>query len=190
VGHPDNVGLQSRPGGRILNSGWIGGRYLGMTLLFLVLAGVVAPLLARRSSSTSQPVPFNHSKHTQDLGLNCEFCHKYVRTSAHSGLPGVDICSICHLAQQGESEASATVTELITAGNAFQFNKLFKMPANVFYTHRRHVAVAGLECDQCHGSIGEMDRSPNRPLVNVTMDFCMDCHTLENQSLDCNACHR
>jgi hypothetical protein len=26
--------------------------------------------------------------------------------------------------------------------------------------------------------------------VEVTMDFCMDCHREQGQTLDCNACHR
>jgi len=190
VDRKGSVEAQSGPSNRTLNSGRIDRRYLGITLLFVVLLAAAAPLVARRSSGVSQPVPFNHNKHTQELGLNCEFCHKYVRTSAHSGLPGVEVCSICHRAQQGESEESVMVTELITAGNPFQFKKLFRMPSHVFYTHRRHVAVAELECAECHGRIAETDRSPARPFVNMTMEFCMDCHSVQGQSLDCNACHR
>jgi hypothetical protein len=107
----------------------------------LVLAAVLVPLVARSRSAVPQPIAFNHLKHTQDLGLNCEFCHKYVRTSAHAGLPGAETCSMCHQVTQGTSEEAARVTELLTEGIPLQFNKLFRLPDHVFYTHRRHAGI-------------------------------------------------
>ena len=158
---------------------------------FAVLAVVViVPLVARAGPSVPQPIAFNHRKHTADLGLTCEFCHKYVRVSAHSGLPDGQTCSMCHQAPQGTSEEAARVTELLASGDPIRFNKLFSLPSHVFYTHRRHVGIADLECETCHGAIADTERPPSRPLVRVDMDFCMDCHRQEGQSLDCNACHR
>ncbi len=164
------------------------GRY--SVLVVLVLAAVLVPLVARSRSAVPQPIAFNHLKHTQDLGLNCEFCHKYVRTSAHAGLPGAETCSMCHQVTQGTSEEAARVTELLTEGIPLQFNKLFRLPDHVFYTHRRHAGIGELECATCHGSIAETERPPDRALVDITMDFCMDCHREQEQTLDCNACHR
>jgi hypothetical protein len=129
-------------------------------------------------------------KHTQDLGLECVFCHPYARTSAHSGLPDAAICSLCHSTTQGTSSEAARVTELLAAGDSLHFNKLFGLPAHVFYTHRRHVTIAGLECTDCHGTIAETDRPPSRSLVQVDMDFCIACHRRAGASLNCNACHR
>ena len=76
------------------------------------------------------------------------------------------------------------------AGAAIRFNKLFLMPDHVFYTHRRHVAIAEIDCAQCHGAIAETERPPDRALVRITMDTCMDCHRDRGQTLNCNACHR
>src|SRR5574341_1012864 len=70
-----------------------------------------------RSPAVPQPVAFNHRKHTQDLQLNCEFCHQYVTSGAHAGLPGTDICSTCHLAPLGESQEAARLTELLSQGD-------------------------------------------------------------------------
>ncbi len=156
----------------------------------LVLAAVLVPFVARSRSAVPQPIDFNHLKHTQDLGLNCEFCHKYVRTGAHAGLPGAETCSICHQVPQGTSEEAARVTELLTEGSPLQFNKLFRLPTHVFYTHRRHAGIGELECQNCHGPVDETERPPDRALVRITMDFCMDCHREQGQTLDCNACHR
>jgi hypothetical protein len=164
------------------------GWYLGLAGLIFVV--VVLLIVARRSPAVPQPVAFNHRKHTEDLGFNCEFCHEYVRTGAHAGLPDVETCSMCHATPQGTSDEAARVTELIEQGDPLRFNKLFRLAPHVFYTHRRHVGIAELECENCHGAIAETERPPSRPLVRITMDTCMDCHRERNATLDCNACHR
>lgn len=165
-------------------------RMVGVVLAIVLVVAVAIPLLARRGPSISQPVAFNHRKHTEELGLTCEFCHKYARTSAHSGLPDAETCSMCHRVPQGTSEEAAKVAQLVASGDPLYFNKLFRLPSHVFYTHRRHVGIAGLECESCHGAIAETERPPPRPLVTMTMDYCIDCHREQGQTVDCNACHR
>lgn len=162
--------------------------YGGIALVLLVI--IVVPLAARRGRAVPQPVAFNHLKHTQELGLNCEFCHMYVRSGAHAGLPDAATCSACHGTRLGTSAEAAKVTALIEADDPIRFNKLFRLSDHVYYTHRRHVGIAEVQCETCHGAIAETQRPPERPLVSVTMDFCMDCHREQGQSLDCNACHK
>jgi DnaJ-class molecular chaperone len=124
--------------------------------VLVLAAAVTLPLVARRGA-VAQPIEFNHRKHTEELGLNCEFCHAYVRRGAHAGLPDAQTCSMCHTVPQGASE---------------------------------DVALGELECEVCHGAIAATERPPRGPLVEITMDFCMDCHREQGQTLDCNACHR
>lgn len=161
-----------------------------LVLAVVLLAATVLFLGVRRGPAVPQPIAFNHRKHTQDLGLNCEFCHVYVKTGAHAGLPDAETCSMCHLTPQGTTEEAARVTERISEGDPLLFSKLFRLPPHVFYTHRRHVGIAELECQNCHGAIAESERPPDRPLVRVTMGFCIDCHLEQQQTVDCNACHR
>lgn len=158
--------------------------------VIVVLLAVAIGILVGREPAVPQPVAFNHLKHTQELQLTCEFCHKYVRQGAHAGLPDAETCSICHSAPQGTSEEAAKVTELISEGDPLRFTKLFRLPDHVFYTHRRHVGLGELECVNCHGTIAETERPPPRALIRVTMEFCVDCHREQEQTLDCNACHR
>jgi hypothetical protein len=115
----------------------------------------------RSLPAVTQPVAFNHLKHTKDLGLACAFCHQYVMSGAHAGLPQRATCAMCHQAPQGESPEAARLTELLAAGAPVNFNKLFRLPDHVNYTHRRHVGIAKLECPNCHGAIAE---TPSRPL--------------------------
>ncbi len=163
------------------------------TLLVLtsmaLLAVVAVVVTVKRGPAVPQPIAFNHLKHTSDLGLACDFCHKYVLTGAHAGLPDAGTCSMCHRAPQGDSAEAAKVTELLEAGDPLRFNKLFRLPDHVFYTHRRHVGIAGLDCENCHGPIAETERPPERALVRVSMNTCLDCHREREQTLDCNACH-
>ena len=166
--------------------GWI----IGAAGVGIVVVVGTALLFAVPSPSVPQPIAFNHLKHTQDLGLACEFCHKYVKTGAHAGLPNEQTCTMCHQNPQGTSEEAAKVTELLTAGQPIRFNKLFRLEPHVFYTHGRHVGIAELECTNCHGGIADTERPPKRALVKVDMDFCLDCHRERGQSLDCIACHR
>jgi len=156
----------------------------------ILIAAIGVAVGALGTPPVPQPVAFNHLKHTQELGLNCEFCHVYVKKGAHAGLPDAQTCSMCHTAPQGTSTEAARVTTLIAQGDPLTFNKLFGLAPHVFYTHRRHVGIAELECENCHGKIAESERPPDRALVKVDMDFCMDCHREQGQTLDCNACHR
>ncbi len=155
----------------------------------VVIASVVS-LVAAPGPRVPQPVQFNHLKHAGEFQMACDFCHPYVGTGAHAGLPDAETCSACHETVQGTSPEAARVTELIAQGDPLRFNKLFRLEPHVFYTHRRHVGIAELPCEECHGRIAETTRPPNRPLVEMTMDFCMDCHLERGATLDCNACHR
>lgn len=156
----------------------------------LIVALVLLASLLGRTPSVAQPIAFNHRKHTEDLGLACEFCHAYVTRSARAGLPGRELCSACHVVEQGESPEAAKLTRLIQQGDSLVFNKLFRLPAHVYYSHRRHVGIAGIKCETCHGLIQATERPPGRPLVKVDMDFCLGCHRSRSQSSDCVACHR
>jgi len=60
----------------------------------------------------------------------------------------------------------------------------------VFYSHRRHVVVAKIPCETCHGAIARTSAPPARPLVKIRMKFCIGCHQRRNVTVDCIACHR
>lgn len=155
-----------------------------------LLAAIILVIVGNRPPAVLQPVAFNHLKHTERLGLACEFCHRYVKAGAHAGLPGSEVCALCHRAPQGESAEAARLTELLVAGAPLRFNKLFRLPDHVNYTHRRHVGIAQLDCRNCHGAIAQTEQPPARPLVRIDMDFCLSCHRARGQSQDCVACHR
>lgn len=80
--------------------------------------------------------------------------------------------------------------EYIRNGQSVPWRRLYDVPDDVYYSHRRHVTVAQLECVECHGEIGTSTSPPTGPLNDLTMEFCIDCHEKQNASTDCIACHR
>jgi len=161
-----------------------------LQVAFLAVAAAALLAIPRGTPPVAQPVAFNHRKHTKDLKLDCQFCHQYVTAGAHAGLPDAKVCVMCHQVRQGQSAEAARVTELLARGDSLHFNKLFRLPSHVNFTHRRHVGIAKLACEGCHGAIADAQRPPERPLVTIRMAFCLDCHRAQRQSVDCVACHR
>ncbi len=156
----------------------------------VVLAAAIAAGAAVATGGVGQPIAFNHRLHTQQLKLECELCHPYVKTGHHPGLPTLETCAMCHQTPQGKSAEAAKVTEYVTSGRPLVFRKLFSLAPYVFYTHRRHVGIAQLECRNCHGDIALTTTPPRRPLVRIRMSLCLDCHRRMHQTTDCIGCHR
>jgi predicted CXXCH cytochrome family protein len=114
----------------------------------------------RPTQRVVQPIAFNHQKH--------------VRT----------------LEPLTDSPEEAKIFELVKAGKVDVFRKLFRLPDHAFYTHRRHVVVAKLPCERCHGAIADTTSPPERPLVRISMEFCLGCHQSSGASSACTSCHR
>lgn len=159
-----------------------------IALVILLVAAAHAILF--RPPPVKQPVAFNHRKHTEQLKIACQLCHQYDATGAHAGLPGAQTCVMCHQVRQGTSPEAARLTVLLARGDSLRFRKLFHLPPYVYFTHRRHVGIAKLPCEKCHGAIALTERPPERPLVVIRMRVCLGCHQLAGQSVDCVACHR
>jgi hypothetical protein len=161
----------------------------GLALLAITSVGaVLGRVLLRPKSGVEQPIAFNHLKHTESL--ECDICHEFFRKAAHSGVPGLSTCRQCHESPQTDSAEEKKINQLAAAGQEQVFVKLFHLPDNVFYTHRRHVGIAKLDCATCHGAIAKTTSLPATPLVRITMRFCIDCHKRSGASVQCTRCHR
>jgi hypothetical protein len=152
-------------------------------LILLAAYGQPAPRVAE------QPVAFNHRIHVQDLGLECSDCHEFFESETFAGLPKAETCAMCHEEAQGESSEEERLVKLLAEGKPLAWQHLFLQPAHVFYSHRRHVTVAGLECERCHGSFAETETPPKEVEI-LSMDACIDCHHERQASTDCTVCHR
>lgn len=137
---------------------------------------------------TNQPILFNHKIHAEN-DLTCIDCHPYYMEHASSGRPNIETCAPCHEEALTESEQELKLLEYIHNGDEIAWVRLFHVPEDVYFSHRVHVVVGKLECDVCHGDIGESTRPPSKPR-NLSMAACIDCHEKSQADNDCIACHR
>jgi hypothetical protein len=141
------------------------------------------------SSPGPQPIRYNHAVHIE-AGLACQDCHTGARDQVQATLPTIDTCLMCHEEAVTESAEEEKIRAFAQAGQEIPWVKITRVPAHVYFSHRRHVALGGLDCADCHGPMETLTEPPRRPFRPVSMEACMDCHEQSELRNDCNDCHR
>ncbi|UCE05119.1 MAG: cytochrome c3 family protein [bacterium] len=159
-------------------------------LYVLVLLVAVIGFVTLRGENIKQPLQYNHKKHVEDAGLGCPDCHQYVENLAAAGMPRTSTCLECHAEALTEGTEEQKFLELAANGNEIRWQPVYKMPADVYFSHQRHVTIAEIECETCHGNIAELTTPPKRPAVKLSMKYCMKCHEEMKADNDCLACHK
>ena len=136
-----------------------------------------------------QPIRYNHAIHIAN-GLVCEDCHVGVREQAQATLPTIATCLTCHEVPLTEDPEEEKIRALAAAGQEIPWVQLTRVPAHVYFSHRRHVAQGSMECADCHGPMETLTEPPERPFRLMTMDTCLECHEQRKVRNDCNDCHR
>ncbi len=139
-------------------------------------------------SKTGQPISFNHEKHAEQ-GLECDVCHPYFKTQTFAGMPGIATCLECHKEPITKSPEEERIREFQKKGEEISWKRLYEEPEHVYFSHRAHVVLGKTACQVCHGNIGQNQKPPTKQWVNMSMDWCMDCHTKNKVINDCLACH-
>lgn len=167
-------------------------RHLGSLILIVLLVTVTAYAYRswKRADRIEQPLAFSHRTHAANAQIECAQCHPYFSQGARSGLPDSEVCVACHAEALTQSPEETKLRDSFQRNQPIVFRKLFHLPTHVYYSHRRHVVLGKLECATCHGDIANSESPPLRPLVQVSMDFCVKCHARSNVTNDCKACHR
>lgn len=170
-----------------------------MVLLIALAGGVLVVGALRLVASMppiEQPIRFDHQKHAGKLGFACVTCHESVKTHLFAGVPQLDTCLTCHsIIKRMSAQRLARKPELaklkqyVSVGH-IPWNRVYRQPDYVFFSHRRHVTVARIECATCHGDMKALSAPPPRPLVNQSMDWCIGCHEQRHASQDCISCHK
>lgn len=158
---------------------------------FLAAMGIILVfflLLQLFGGGVDQPLQFNHKIHKEN-DLECLDCHLYFEDHASSGRPRLETCQGCHEEPLGESKAEKILVDHISSGKELEWKRLYRVPEDVYFSHRRHVILGNIECQICHGDIGESIRPPAKP-IKITMKKCMKCHNEKKADNDCIACHR
>jgi len=154
------------------------GLILAFVVGLLVLPGVF-------SDTPEQPILFNHSAHTD---LECSGCHDGVEEQTFAGFPGLDTCLLCHETPLTESPEEEKIRTMAAQGLPLSWSRILRQPSHVYFSHRRHTAIGGLECSRCHEGMETLTAPPTE-LDGLTMDECINCHEENRVAAGCVDCH-
>ena len=155
-----------------------------------------------------QPIHYSHRIHAGENGIDCKYCHSAARVSKHSNIPSLNVCMNCHknISEVAESTATEEYSKAFYDGeieklyaavgwdkatqsytgktSPVKWVRIHNLPDFVYFNHSQHVAVAGVECQTCHGPVEEMEiMSQHSPL---TMGWCINCHRETNVKVEDN----
>jgi mono/diheme cytochrome c family protein len=122
----------------------------------------------------TQPINFSHKLHAGDMEINCAYCHTGVYKGKQSGIPSSSICMNCHNTIKRESPEIQKIYTAIEKNQPIQWVRVHNLPDLAYFNHAQHTNVGGLDCENCHGDIKNMEVVQQRH--TLTMGWCIDCH--------------
>lgn len=169
-------------------------------LALLVLGGGFLVSRSGEGNGPTQPIDFNHQKHTNSdlLKLECTFCHQGVTTGPAATIPKIEKCMTCHQASVTSNPEAEKVKAFSASGREPSWVRLFRLNADIIYSHKVHVGEVGLVCATCHGDVastarfvrGFGGRGVGGMAGRQFMEFCLSCHRERGASQDCLTCHK
>lgn len=147
------------------------------------------PFVPTRPPVPPQPVPFPHVAMVS-RGVPCLFCHSGATRSPTAGIPSVYLCMGCHLVIGRDSPLIRQVRTYWEAQQPIPWVRIYRLPGFVRFSHRPHLA-AGLNCEACHGDVGQMEVTVPYPAYKQ-MGWCLECHEHQPNPLpltECQICH-
>ncbi|MBI4330187.1 MAG: cytochrome c3 family protein [Chloroflexi bacterium] len=165
----------------------------GLAVLGLAALGLTANVENR--ATVTQPIAFNHQKHSPFL--TCTSCHTTVATSARAGIPGKDFCFSCHQNKVTDNPEPEKIRNYVEKRQEIPWVRLFRLNDDIVYTHEPHIS-AGIQCQSCHGDIGSSAagvtgfgrKGSGGQYGRDLMDACLKCHEQRKASTDCYTCHQ
>lgn len=143
--------------------------------------------------SDEMPVAFKHVLHGDSIGLDCAHCHTGAKTAGHAYMPSKSDCIDCHRLPLTEKPGIETLDSALALAPSQPWVKKSMLPEHVVFHHGVHT-VAGVTCDDCHGSYKDDSYGGEK----FDMRTCLACHRGEivlhkkfkPAATYCAACHR
>lgn len=143
----------------------------------------------------TQPIAFPHTRHVQELGLDCTFCHRNVTKGAAATIPPVGLCMTCHkVAGEGLPEVEK-LQAIYDSGKPIDWVRVHRVPDHVHFNHQAHILFFSQRdniapsqvCATCHGDVGGMVKVKQARYLK--MADCVNCHRDNGAPTDCVTCH-
>jgi cytochrome c2 len=122
----------------------------------------------------AQPINFSHKLHAGDMEIDCGYCHTGVYKGKQAGIPSSSICMNCHNTIKRESPEIQKIYRAIETNTPIEWVRVHNLPDLAYFNHSQHTAVGGLDCENCHGDVKNMEVVQQRS--SLTMGWCIDCH--------------
>lgn len=150
---------------------------LGVMVAVLTVAALATWWLTGESA-VRQPVAFPHKAHLdlKSPKFECTTCHDRAQTTAVAGRPSTKKCLSCHSGAEAKSAEEKKLQAFGEKGGEVPWQRVWRLPSHVFFSHRTHVGVAKVRCQTCHGPMETLTQPPARPLKALAMSDCIDCH--------------
>ncbi len=164
--------------------------------IFAGYAYYAHPKAMRVGYQPDQPIPFDHSLHAGQLGMDCRYCHSFVEHSGHANVPSANTCWNCHShikkgspklaklrAAMGVDDNHKAIEDADgnpVPGTPIEWVRVHKSPDYVYFNHSAHLN-RGISCVSCHGDIHEMEKVYHAE--DHSMSWCLDCHRKPEQHL-------
>ena len=163
---------------------------IALLLLVLSWTGSQESAVEGAAVPPGQPVAFDHALHAEE-GLGCADCHAGAENGPHAQLPSIGTCLLCHEELQGEDPEEAKVLAYAEDPGWIPWREVNRYAGHVYFSHEAHVTFAEMDCSDCHGDVEAMTEPfTESQLGPLTMKWCMDCHTEQQVTNDCLACHK
>ncbi|MEM9080964.1 MAG: cytochrome C [Verrucomicrobiota bacterium] len=147
---------------------------IGFGVAFTI-AVYARPEAQRVGYQPTQPIPYSHEIHVEQLGLDCRYCHSFVEHGSHANVPSANVCWNCHGPNKvkHDSPLLAPLREAIATGEPIEWVRVHRTPDYVYFNHSAHVN-RGVSCESCHGDVHQMKVVHHEE--SLTMGWCLECH--------------
>lgn len=205
-GIPEPVKLQ----GKAKAKAWIRGNKKLIAFLFIVVSVVgsvagwkaLAGIGVNQDYAPDQPIKFSHQLHVGQNKIDCRYCHSGAEKSKNAGIPSPNLCMNCHkYVKKGPKYGTEEIGKIYEAigwdVNTQQYTgktkpiewvRIHNLPELAYFNHSQHVKVGGVECETCHGPVGEMEVM--KQFSPLTMGWCIQCHRDTQVKMDGNGYYK
>ena len=136
-----------------------------------------------------QPIAYSHKLHSGINGIDCNYCHHSARHGKSAAIPSANVCMNCHTYINEGPSGKAEIQKIYDAvgfdpekgqyiegyeQKPIKWVRIHNLPDHAYFNHSQHVVAGGLECQDCHGPIEEMEVVEQH--AELTMGWCIDCH--------------
>src|SRR5512142_727933 len=140
-------------------------------VIVIGIGGGVLLTRAQVGAAPEQPIAYSHQTHIK-AGLQCLFCHTSALRSPIAGIPSVQKCMGCHSIIAADQPTIKDLANYYSENKPIPWAAVNHEPDFVYFSHQPHLS-AGLNCETCHGNVGQMDNV--QPVVRMDMGWCLNC---------------